>query len=155
TDLAHKQPAAIARIERGEYLLDRICLAVADLDDVAERGQQVVAAVLVIVHDVDADAGDRAELRNGEAADWLAAVAAEDVDLRPAAWTRAGDDFGLAVAIEIAGGDVDTAVEGRGVGHPLRPELERHAVPHADVRPTADSGGRDDVGEPVAVHVAG
>src|SRR6478735_2069333 len=78
TVLAHEQSAPIRRVERHDPFFDGIGLAVADLDGAADRRQQVVAAVLVVVDDRDADAGVGAELRGSEVADH-GSVAAEDL----------------------------------------------------------------------------
>src|SRR5207253_2623409 len=78
---------------------------------------------------------------------------AEDLDVRPAAGPGAGDHLGPAVAVGVAGGDVDAAGEARVVGEPARHELAGGAVEDLDVRPAAGAGGGDDVRHLVAGHV--
>src|SRR5262249_9638446 len=74
---------------------------------------------------------------------------AEDLDVRVGPRPRPGDDVGDAVAVEVAGRHPHPAGEPRVVGHEAD---ERGQVPAAeglDVRPAADVGAGDDVGEAV------
>ena len=82
------------------------------------------------------------------------AVGVEHFDQRPAAVARAGDDLVNAVAVQVADGDERAAAEVRLVGEELTNQLERGAVEDADVRPTAEARGGDQVRDAVAGHVS-
>ena len=79
--------------------------------------------------------------------------------MRSASGIGPGDDVGMAVVIEIAGGHEDTAAEAGVIGEEAADGagklLAGQAVEHTDVRPAARTGSRDDVGRAVAVDIAG
>src|SRR5262249_55724389 len=79
----------------------------------------------------------------------------EDADLGPAALAGGDDDFVLAVAIDVAGGDVDAASKEGVKGEELGEDSLGAGVEHLDVRAAQLAGARDDVGLAVAVDVAG
>ena len=80
-----------------------------------------------------------------------------DADVGAAAGAGAGDDVGAAVAVDVAGGDADAAGEAGGVGEEARRSARCRlgAAEDLDMRPAAGAGAGDDVGEAVAVDVAG
>src|SRR5205807_2416249 len=89
-----------------------------------------------------------------EALEERAIGAAEDFDVRPAASPGPGDDVRLAVAIDVASGDVDPAGEARVVGEEAHEERTVGAAEDLDVRASPGPGAGDDVGDAVAVDVA-
>src|SRR6516162_8247718 len=69
-----------------------------------------------------------------------------DPQVRAAAGHRAGDDVGLAVAVDVTGRDVDAAGEARGVSVVTGEHLAGERVERLDVRPAAGAGAGDDIG---------
>src|SRR5262249_35696481 len=96
-----------------------------------------------------------------KAGDLRAVDAAERFDVRSAAGTRAGDDVGHAIAIDIAGRDIDAAAEASAigeetideVGQPCRGEQVAGPIEDADVRPAAGPSRGDDFRVAVAVKI--
>ena len=80
--------------------------------------------------------------------------AGEDLYVRPAAGTGAGNDVGVAIVVHVAGGDIHAAGEIGLIGIKAINQSQSSAVVHLDVRAAAGAGGDDQVWHAVAVHVA-
>src|SRR5207249_2820702 len=89
-----------------------------------------------------------------ERLDLLAGHAIEDLDVRPAAGARPGDDVGQAVAGDVAGRHGDAAAEAGPVGKVAFQQRAVLAAKDLDVRPAAGARPGDDVSEAVAIDVA-
>src|SRR5438132_1086763 len=78
-------------------------------------------------------------------------------DVRATAGTGDGEYVGLAVAVDVPGADADAAGEAHVVGEEAREPRLGVVLPgiDADVGSAAGVGADDDVGEAVAVDVAG
>ena len=73
--------------------------------------------------------------------------------MRTAASTRARNNVGCTVVVHVADGDIDAARERRIIG---KKRFENRVVltaEHFDMRPTAWTGGSDDVGNSVPIHI--
>src|SRR5262249_44054152 len=78
---------------------------------------------------------------------------AEDLHVRATTRAGAGDDVGLAVAVDVAGCHRHAAVEVDVVGHEAHQQRPVLAAEDLDLRPTPGAGADDDVRGAVAVDV--
>jgi len=119
---------------------------------------ELVDAVPVEIAAGDTDAAGERRFVAPEARrpDERSARELEHPHVRAAGRTGAGDDLVDAIAVEVAGADVDAAGERRFVGVEAREYRERAAVvaERLNVRPASGTGARDDVADSVAVDVA-
>ena len=129
-----------------------------DARPAAEAGRDDEVAVAVAVHVADGWSGAAAEVRvvdAEEVGDLGEAVAVEDADARAAALVGRDDEVGLAVAVDVAGRDVDATGEGRLEGIDRKEHGVRNTVEDFDVRRPAGAGADDQVGDAIAVEIGG
>src|SRR5207249_2577150 len=101
-------------------------------------------AVAVHVAGSDVDAAGEGHVVGEKLPEKGAVTAVVDMNIRPAAGTRPGDDVRHAIAVDVADGHTDAAGEIRGVGEEAEPELSRRGVKDLHVRPAAGVGARDE-----------
>src|SRR5205823_2987237 len=95
-------------------------------------GNDLGLAVAVHVGGDDVYAAREAGIVREELHDQVAGHAVEDFDVRAAALAGAGDNVGRAVAVDVADGDADAALERLVVGHELEAGRAGAVVEHAD-----------------------
>src|SRR5262249_21857399 len=154
----HADAAGETRVE-GDGARDRAEGGPAEHDAVrpAARpgaGDDVGDVVAVGVDRRHAHAAAEVRVVGEEAGPRGAPLAAEHLDVRAAAGPGPRDDLGAAVLVEVPGGDVDAAGEGRGVGQEAGDRCRIDAAERLHVRSAAGAGAGDDVGVLVAVDVA-
>ena len=86
---------------------------------------------------------------------WCPASAVEDADARAATDIGGSDDIGDSVARDVAGAQIDAALERRFKCKEIADDEAGLAVVDADTRPGSGARGDDDVVHAVAVHIAG
>src|SRR5690606_20241036 len=82
-------------------------------------------------------------------------LAAEDLYVGCSPGSRAGNDLGDAISIDVAGRYVHAASKARGVGQEpidLTPVASRKNL---DVRRSPRTGSGDHIGRPIAIHITG
>ena len=121
----------------------------------ARRRQDRGPAAATDVGNPDAHAAGELRRQREKALQLGLGRSVEDDDLRAATGAGTDDDVGLAVAVHVAGRQEQATGEGRREGIEGGQQAEALAVEDGDLGAAAGSGGGDDVGEAVAVDVAG
>ena len=117
TNLSHEHSAQERRIESRERadgleeaIPDRV-IADVWLHARARSDNQVDVIIEVDVHGRDANAAVEALIEDERLGDDGEALAVKDANVRPAARSRTDGDVGLAILIEVAASDINSAVE--------------------------------------------
>src|SRR5205085_1518291 len=116
-EVAGRHPDAAGEVlAEGEEVVDDRAVLAGEDGDVGPAARvraadDVREAVAVHVAGRDEDAAGEVLAEGEEAADQLPGLAVVDVDVRPAARPRRGDDVGHAVAVHVADRDADAAGE--------------------------------------------
>jgi hypothetical protein len=115
---------------------------------------QVGLLIAVGVGDHDPHAAGEGGVVSEEAPQGSGIHAAVDLDAGRASGAQAGNDIGVAVAVEVPGGHVDAALEGHVGDEEIVQFLTGGAIDNGDTRHAAGAGAGNDVGQAVAIDVA-
>jgi len=149
-----EHPPGVPRIERRHTAGANIGLSVERGHFVADAGHDVLIAVVIEIEHIDANTRAAARGVGHEAAELPAILAIVDREPAIAVAAHAGNDFGFAVAIEVAAGNEHAAMKQRIVSKELAIHRAVGAAEDADVRPAGQAGSGNDVGFAVAIDIS-